>query len=453
MRFPIPTTLLSLAALTIGTAADPLPLDPLWKSESFRKSITGSFGIDSRIEPRITEDEAFYLDQSAGAMADQDRPEAITVLRDSPLLPKSAAMLFSLATLQFEEGEPGDAIPRFQAALELFPNFRDAHRNLAVAYVQESELEKAEEHLIEAVRLGAGDGLTMGLLGYIHSHHNHPQAALTAYRLASLTQPKERQWKSGEASALRELNQHEEAKALFQELIDERPQDLPLWRLQADTFLSLDDNTAAIANLELARRADDLPPVAIVSLGHLLLRNDLPDLALARYEEALTSELSIRLESILPAVELLTNRRLFSRAARLITAIESAGFDLTAEENRTAAGKLTRARALVALETGDAEAGAGQLRAWLTQEPTDGLALILLARFEENAGLREEAGMLLEQAAAMPEHEAAALLAHGRLLVNSGDYATALEKLERSAEIEPSERVTAYRDAVRELAE
>lgn len=452
MRIPL-TALLSLVTLTIGTTAEPLPIDPLWQSESFRKSITGSFGIDSRIEPRITEDEAFYLDQSAGAMAEQNRSEAIRTLTDSPLLVKSAAMLFSLATLLVEEGEAENAIARFEAALELFPNFRDAHRNLAVAYVQESELVKAEEHLVEAIRLGAADGLTMGLLGYLHSHHKKPQAALTAYRLASLTQPKERQWKTGEASALRELNQHEEAKSLFQELIDERPQDLPLWRLQADTFVSLEDHTAAIANLELARRAGDLPPVAIVSLGHLLLRNDLPDLALARYEEALTSEPRIRLESILPAVELLTNRRLFSRAARLITAIESADFDLTAEKNRTAAGKLTRARALVALETGDAEAGAAQLRAWLAQDPTDGLALILLARFEEDAGLREEAGMLLEQAAAMPEHEAAALLAHGRLLVNSGDYATALEKLERSAEIEPNERITSYLEAVRELAE
>ena len=76
-----------------------LPIDPLWKSESFRKAITGSYGIDSQIEPRITTDEEFYLDAAATAMADQDRKRAISTLSDSSLLERSPAMLFMLGTL------------------------------------------------------------------------------------------------------------------------------------------------------------------------------------------------------------------------------------------------------------------------------------------------------------------------------------------------------------------
>ena len=90
--------LISLLAASPLTAAEPLPIDPLWQSETFRKSITASYGIDSRIEPRITEDEAFYLDESAKAMAANDRAKAISVLRESSLLEKSPAMLFALAS-------------------------------------------------------------------------------------------------------------------------------------------------------------------------------------------------------------------------------------------------------------------------------------------------------------------------------------------------------------------
>jgi len=54
--------LLALLLLTPLAAAEPLPIDPLWQSETFRETVTGSFGIDSRIEPRITVDEEFYLE-------------------------------------------------------------------------------------------------------------------------------------------------------------------------------------------------------------------------------------------------------------------------------------------------------------------------------------------------------------------------------------------------------
>ncbi len=33
--------------------ASPLPIDPMWKSESFIKAYTASYGIDSRIEPNL----------------------------------------------------------------------------------------------------------------------------------------------------------------------------------------------------------------------------------------------------------------------------------------------------------------------------------------------------------------------------------------------------------------
>ena len=83
-RVPAPSLMMRSAliifSITLGIGsplfAEPLPIDPLWKSEGFRKTVTGSYGIDSRIEPRITVDEEFYIAESAKAMADNDRAQA-----------------------------------------------------------------------------------------------------------------------------------------------------------------------------------------------------------------------------------------------------------------------------------------------------------------------------------------------------------------------------------------
>ena len=278
------------SAWLANALAEPLPIDPLWKSETFRKSITASYGIDSRIEPRITEDEAFYLEESAKAMAENDRAKAIAALRGSSLLANSPAMLFTLASHLFETGEAKDAdesVKLFESALTLFPNFRDAHRNLGVVLIQREDFEEAKDHLVRALALGSQDGLTAGLLGYCHARDGHHQAALDAYRLAMLTQPEERQWILGEAQALLALKRPREAASLLQSLLGGA--DLSTWLAQADAWNELDESLAAAANLEIVHRAGGLEPDALLSLGHLYLQNDLPALALERYRAALAA--------------------------------------------------------------------------------------------------------------------------------------------------------------------
>ena len=496
--------LLALALLTPLAAAEPLPIDPLWRSETFRETVTGSFGIDSRIEPRITVDEEFYLEEAAEAMADEDRDLAIEKLTESPLLEDSAALLFNLATHLFQAGEREKAIERFEQALERFPNFRDAHRNLAIALVQDDQLEEAQKHLVRAVELGSREGVTAGLLGYCHAMDDEHQAALDAYRLARLTQPEERQWKLGEAQALQAVGSPRRAASIYTEVLKESPADLPIWLAQADAWIALDDSPAAIGNLELGHRAGALGPPATLSLGHLYLRNDLPALALSRYESALADSPTVPFEKAVEALELLVNvgewakaqqfgeridtheayRDLIgpsdrdeageetpdaadSRAAARAKAentdttetsdaaavADADALEESAEDHREALSRYHRSRALIELEHGDPEKGAALVESWLQREPLDGRALVLLARFRKNAGDRERAEMLLERAERIPEHAASAHRAHGRLLVDAGEYEKAVGHLERAHELEPGESLADYLEAVRELVE
>jgi tetratricopeptide (TPR) repeat protein len=450
--------LISLFAASTLTAAEPLPIDPLWQSETFRKSITASYGIDSRIEPRITEDEAFYLDESAKAMAANDRAKAISVLRESSLLEKSPAMLFTLASHLFEAGEAKDAdesVKFFESALAQFPNFRDAHRNLGVVLIQREEFEKAKTHLVRALALGSQDGTTAGLIAYCHARDGHHQAALDAYRLAMLTQPEERQWKLGEAQALLALKRPLEAASILQALIALAPGETATWLIQADAWSDLDESLAAAANLEIVHRAGTLEPNALLSLGHLYLQSDLPELALERYRAALASTNPPSPTRAVEALELFLSRSDWPLAKEYVTTLETvAGYREAldpAKGEKDLLSRLTRARAVLELETGDAATGAKRIEEWLRREPLDGECLLLLARFREEAGQKIEAAMLLEQAARIPETAAGALLAHGRLLVAAADYEKALEHLEKSQELSPNESLADYIAAIREL--
>jgi len=450
--------LILLLAVIPAAAADPLPIDPLWQSETFRNSITASYGIDSRIEPRITEDEAFYLDESAKAMAANDRAKAITVLRESSLLEKSPAMLFTLASHLFEAGEAKDAddsVKHFEAALAQFPNFRDAHRNLGIVLIQRGEFEKAKTHLVRALALGSQDGTTAGLIGYCHARDAHHQAALDAYRLAMLTQPEERQWKLGEAQALLALKRPREAASLFQSLIASIPGEVSSWLLQTDAWSDLDEPLAAAANLEIVHRAGALEPNAILSLGHLYLQSDLPELALERYEAALAAVNPPSPTRAVEALELFLSNSDWPLATKYVSTLEQVATYREALDpakgEKELLSRLTRARAVLELETGDATTGAKRVEEWLNREPLDGECLLLLARFREAAGQLVEAGMLLEQAARLPATAAAAHLAHGRLLVAAADYEKAIEHLEKSQQLSPSANLTEYLAAIREL--
>ena len=152
---------------------------------------------------------------------------------------------------------------------------------------------------------------------------------------------------------------------------------------------------------------------------------------------------------------MLTNAMDWPRAkelAALITASEPYQAALAeADADKDLASRLTRGRALIELESGDADTGAKLVEEWLARDPLDGQSLILLARFREEKSRTEEAVMLLEQAERLPAHAAAAHLTHGRLLVGERQYAAAVEQLEKSYELDPLESVGTYLEAVREL--
>lgn len=448
MKISLLILCLLAAGLGRGFAAEPLPIDPLWQSPLFRKAFTASYGVDARIEPRLTSDEKSVLDAVASAMAEQDRDAAIRKLTESALLDNSAALIFNLGNLRFEEGKIDDAIENFEKAVELYPNFRDAHRNLAVAQVQSDQFDDAEPHLRRAIELGAADGLTFGLLGYCHASAGRHQAALQAYRMAQLTMPDELQWQYGEAQALIGLGDTLEAESLFAGLLERRADDVGLWLRQADVWISSTEPGKAIANLEFANRLQPLKAADLASLGHLYLDQRLPDQALRCYLGAIGEADGATLDGL----EYLCAYRYFDQAKLLQASFDEAQ---AYEQGSDRWARLERSKALVDLESeaGDVEAGVLRVEALLKSNPLDGDALLLLAgHFEKNAD-RERAIMLLEQAAKVDSTRAEALFRHGKMLVEDRRYKDGIRLIDESLELKPRPALDDYLATVRRFAD
>lgn len=437
--------------LTPLLADEKLPIDQLWQSETFRKAYTASYGIDSKVEPLINEDEAFYLNEAAKLMVEADREAAIEKLKSSDIADKSPALLFSLGNFHYEEGKPKDAIAYFEKAIKLFPNFRDAHRNLAMLEIQEGKLDASEKHLTRAIELGSQEGLTYGLLAYCHTQKKRLQAALSAYRMAQVTMPDEPQWQLGEAFTLQALDEAEKACSIYANLIEKNPTDPILWINQANAYAQKEDFANAIAHLEIANRMGDLSPQNRVVLGQMFLEQSIIDLALSNFQQSIQDK-RVTVKTAIGSLSLLANNHYWKEVKQFGKQCSSLYQpELAVKENRKLRSAFQRTMAMAELETGESEAGAKRVEKLLTTNPLDGDALLLLAKFREEKDQTEEAIILLEQAAVIPEKKAMALLSHGRILVNQFRYEEALKLLDESFAIAPTDSLKIYIEAIREL--
>ena len=82
----------------------------------------------------------------------ETREAALEILEKSSKT--TAAISFNKGNLLFELGKDEAAVKEFLEAIETFPSFRRAHRNLGLALYRVGEQERALNSLIEAVRLG-----------------------------------------------------------------------------------------------------------------------------------------------------------------------------------------------------------------------------------------------------------------------------------------------------------
>ncbi|MGJ8634758.1 MAG: tetratricopeptide repeat protein [Luteolibacter sp.] len=431
---------------SIVFSAESLPLSTsYWKDPAFLKSFNGSYRIEARIEPNLTTDQRGLLIAVQQLMASGKRDSALAKLKSSSLTAKSPALTFNLGNLYFETGEIEKAAEAYQAALKEFPSFRRAHKNLALAHIRQNELEKALEHLTEAVRLGDSDGSTYGMLGFCRLTREEYASALQSYRLAQVTEPDVAEWKAGIAQCLQALDEKTEAAALLDEVVRSRPTEPSYAILLANIRLDLSQPDLAAKALELPYRLGNLAPDPTLLLAELHLRADRKPAAEPVIASAFSSEKNPPTEASI--LRLITTASTLADWPLIKELLEK-----TTTENPSRPLRLATASYLIASDE-NPEEGEKQLTALTQEDPTDGQAILALAQHLADTARPDAAALLLERATADPTIAYEAHIALARLQVSQTRYSEALKSIDSALTLNPTETLRTYRTALQKTLE
>ncbi|MGJ8673628.1 tetratricopeptide repeat protein [Rubritalea sp.] len=427
-------------------AGEPLPVSKeYWNDASFVSSFNGSYRINARIEPSVSSEQRALLVQVQEKMKNGQREAALSLLVKSSLTKNSAALLYNRGNIELELGSVEDAIKSYGLALDKFPSFRRAYKNLGAAQIQLGEYAKAEEVLREAVKLGELDGSTLGLLGYCYLQKEQYASALQAYKMAQLTEPDVIDWKAGLAQCLGEVGDDAEALELLEEVVEARPTEISYQLLLVNVQLKLDKYEDATAGLELLRKQGLLEGGNLALLASLYLRDE--DLRMAK---PVIEELRLELDSESVAGFLRTINEVVSLAEweyanELLGAVDAIDKN-TSEENT-----VKRIKAFVLIQKGE-EGAVELLEEVLKLAPLDGEALMMLAGVKANEKEYEHAALLYQRAENIPAIQYRALVESAKMLVTQKRYKSALQQLIAAQELQPSESLEKYLNAVESLA-
>ncbi len=435
----------TLSYAEVTETSEPLQLQAsYWKDAAFLKSFNGTYRVQSQVEPYVETAERDLFVSIQPLMAEGKREEALKVLTQSKL--KTAAVEFNRGNLYFELGEDEEALKRYQLAIELYPSFLRAHRNLGLVYARLEKLSEAQRHLREALQLGDNHGATFGWLGHCYAQSEKISSALQAYRMARLREPDTANWIAGEAFCLQSLGKIREAQALLEEVVERYPQEVSYSLMLVDVLLQLDNEQKALATLEWLYRKEKLEGSSLLTLANLYLRVDRAALA----KELIESELEGLVEHQKTGLY-----RWLSNAHGIVD-WEGVNQILThlADQNKEIVKDKGYKQVLAQHLAQKEPARAQELYQELVEEsPLDAALLVDFAKFLDGQDQRELALIQLERALRVESEHAQALLLMGQIYVKKEQYTKSLLYLNQVKEEYASESFERYLVAVEKRAE
>ena len=424
------------------------PANAMWKDPAFIKSFTGSYGFLAGAEPVVSAEEIDALRDLIDII--NVRPTAaITQLEQQITAETSAAFDFILANLYFQQGDLKKAEKSYKTAIEKYPDFRRAYKNLGLLQAQDDNFKDAVVTISTALAKGVVDGRAYGLLGYGYLTQELYYPAEAAYRQAILIQPEVKDWKIGLARCLLQTEQYTNAIALLDTLLKNEPDNTDYWLLQSNAYLGNNDSLAAARNLEIVRRMDKAKLETLTLLGDIYMNNELPDLALDAYLAASYKATPKDIKAILRAASLLNRSGNNEQATTMITRIRD-GFAQQVTEDQEL--ELLTLEAKIARASGDDAKAITILSEIVKRDSLNGEALIELGNYYAEQGDMARARTRFQEAEKIEAFERPALIAHAQALVREGDYAKAVPMLRRALQINSEPHIQEYARRVERAA-
>lgn len=473
MRYLVATFLLFVLGIC---SAEPLKISKQqFRSKEFIKGFVGAYGFLSPVEPEIDSEERDLLNDLTELFSDARFREAEARIvdfikrRKNPIeegvKPKevSAALVFTLGQLYFQNDKTKDAERAYKLALDRHPDFRRAHKYLSLLYASQDRISEALPHLKKTIQLGEADQLIYGLMGYAYMQESKPLAAEGAYRQAYLLNPEESQWKSGLALSLYQQEKWPEASAMLGELLNESPESSDFWKLQANCYLNQNEPLRAATNFEVMRLKGLADEATLNTLGDIYTDQRKSVLALGSYLEALQKGEGLDAERGLRTAKVLADYGAPRESQKYISAVRE-----------KAAGKLARGQEIrfklievrIAKDLGNQERVGALLGEVLALDPVNGEGLVENGLYFESLAdttdnedealeLRAKAKSQFKLAmnSADEEIQYQANRSYGQMEVRQREYVDGLPFLERAVQLKPSDNLKRYVRQVQVAAE
>lgn len=467
----------------------------IYNSPTWQKAFAGYYGIDTNLTPQPKGEDIAKIKEIAEMVRDDAlRSQAILILEqyrksfgtppEGKDLEYSALIDQIIGALYYQQASLAEdstlqeqyrkkAIENLEIAVKRFPNYRQAHKNLANLYYQMQNQEKALEHFLASLKLGDVDALTYGILSSIYFEQGKFAAAESAARSSLMINPTEKSFRRILAFSLLQQQRFEEARAVLEELVEETPNDTNLWEAIANTYISTEQITEAARILEIVRLMDAGSPQSLQILGDVYINQDMVEDAAKAYNEAL--QLASKKGGNLPSVsnfirpaETLTNFQAFDLAIELLDEVQKV---YSGKIEKEELNNLLALRAQIEIARGNAELAAENLNKILDNDPFNGRALLGISEYWVNKardaasandnvekerciqraiGYFERAEKLITTGEEGEEIARQAYVGKGQLLaVVARRYKEAIEAFEKAQAIKHEDRIAGHIDMIK----
>lgn len=421
----------------------------IWNDPAFQKQFIESYMAETEIEPRVTTNERDQMQKVLDLISSDKMDQAVELLKKSQTKATSAVFDFTLANIYFQQEKLEQAAVSYLAAVEKYPKFRRAWRNLGLIYIRQNQYDKALPALTRVITLGGGDAITYGLLGFAYASVDNHLSAESAYRMAILLDPATLDWKMGLARSFFKQERFGEAIAVCNQLVEAHPDRADLWLLLANAHIGMNQPAKAAEIYELVDQMGQSTIASLNMLGDIYINEQLYELALKSYIRALDKKPQGSADRFIRSAKVLAARGATRESRELIEKIETSFGDTIGSQERKDILKL-KARLAVAEGAGQEEVKV--LEEIVALDPLDGEALILLGQNYARKGDAEKAVFYYERAASIESFEADAKVRHAQLLVGNGKYDEALPLLRRAQQLNPRDNIQKYLEQVERVA-
>ncbi|MCE9520499.1 MAG: tetratricopeptide repeat protein, partial [Verrucomicrobia bacterium] len=186
-----------------------------------------------------------------------------------------------------QKGQVEEAIAHYQKALELKPDYADAHKNLSVTYLQYGQVDEAIFHARKVLEIKPDYAAAHYDLGNALMQKNQVDEAIDHYEQALEIKPDYAEACYNLGNALFQKGEVDKAIAIFQKALELKPHYPEALNNLGASFLQKGQIDQAILHFQKAREiAPDLPD-ASYNLGNAYLQKGRVNESIAQFQEAL----------------------------------------------------------------------------------------------------------------------------------------------------------------------